>query len=105
MKVGVPTLAESMTLVHLSSSLRLSPLPISKKLELEGFNPLSVKPKAIFVPVAPVFLTVKNLVAYSKFIFLVSAACNVEEVKNGMAETWYAGAYPSLTNGWFNDIL
>ena len=103
---GVPTLADKNKLVVRTSIVNgVSPATTSKKFEFCGFKPFCVNEIAIFVPVTPVFFTVTNFDAYCNLISFVSPTCKAEDVRNGTAETWYAGAYPSLTNGWFNDIL
>jgi hypothetical protein len=90
-KVGAPTEADRNTEVHLISSLKVSPPSISKKLEFDGFRPLPVNPMAMVLLVGPVFFTVRNRVTYSKRTSFISSACNVDDVKNGTADIWYAG--------------
>ena len=89
---GVPTLAERNTSVVLISDVNVSPPAISKKLEFAGLRPFTVKPRATLELVAPVFLMVMNLVTYPNLIPFVSPEDSVDEERNGMAETWYAGA-------------
>lgn len=85
---GVPTLADKNISVVLRSSVRgVSPATISKKFELPGLSPFRVNAMAILVPDAPVFLMVMDFDTYSRLICLVSCACRVEDVTNGMAET------------------
>ncbi len=85
--VGAPTLADRNISVVRMSYASTSLVPISKKFEFCGLRPLAVKLNAIFVPSAPVFLIVKNLVTYPNLIFWTSPISNFDDERNGIAET------------------
>lgn len=58
---GVPTDADKNISVVRKSKVRgVSPATMSKKFEFSGLRPLRVKAIAIFVPVVPVFLIVRD---------------------------------------------